>query len=112
MERQVVVTGSVAEVDEEESDAYFASRPRGAQLSAAASPQSAVVDSRDELLRLRAEAEAAHPEGSPVPRPGRWGGLRVTPAAVEFWQGRPDRLHDRLRFRADGDGWVVERLAP
>jgi pyridoxamine 5'-phosphate oxidase len=112
MERQVVVTGSVAPVEDSESDAYFASRPRGAQLSAAASPQSSVVESRDALLRLRAEAEASFPEGVPVRRPEHWGGLRVRPDAVEFWQGRPDRLHDRLRFRADVEGWVVERLAP
>lgn len=112
MERQVVVAGAIAPVGDAESDAYFASRPRGAQLSAAASPQSSVVDGRDELLRLRAEAEAASPEGVPVPRPPHWGGLRVQPDAVEFWQGRPDRLHDRLRYRTGGDGWIVERLAP
>jgi pyridoxamine 5'-phosphate oxidase len=112
MERQVVVTGPVAPVADAESDAYFASRPRGAQLSASSSPQSAVVEGRDELLRLRAQAEASFPEGVAVPRPPHWGGLRVVPDAVEFWQGRPDRLHDRLRFRADGGAWVVERLAP
>jgi pyridoxamine 5'-phosphate oxidase len=70
------------------------------------------VPDRDELLRLRSEAEAAFPEGVPVPRPPHWGGLRVRPDAVEFWQGRPDRLHDRLRFRLDGEAWLVERLAP
>ncbi|HEX2086324.1 MAG TPA: pyridoxamine 5'-phosphate oxidase, partial [Solirubrobacteraceae bacterium] len=109
MERQVVVTGSIAPVGDAESDAYFRSRPRGAQLSALASPQSEVVESRAELERLRAEAEAAHPEGTPVRRPPHWGGLRVAPDAVEFWQGRPDRLHDRLRYRRDGEAWVVER---
>ena len=112
MERQVVVAGDVVPVDPGEADAYFASRPRGAQLSAAASPQSSVIDSRDELLRRRAEAEASFPEGVTVPRPRNWGGLRVRPDGVEFWQGRPDRLHDRLRFRADGEAWRVERLAP
>ncbi|MDQ3741926.1 MAG: pyridoxamine 5'-phosphate oxidase, partial [Actinomycetota bacterium] len=112
MERQVVVTGAIAPVPDEEADAYFASRPRGAQLSALGSPQSSVVESRGELERLRAEAEAAHPEGTQVRRPEGWGGLRVTPEAVEFWQGRPDRLHDRLRFRREGEAWLVERLAP
>ncbi len=112
MERQVVVSGAVERVPDDESDAYFASRPRGARLSAAASPQSSVVESRDELLRLRAEAEARHPGDASIPRPPHWGGLRVVPDAVEFWQGRPDRLHDRLRFRRADGGWVVERLAP
>jgi pyridoxamine 5'-phosphate oxidase len=112
MERQVVVTGAIAPVPDAESDAYFASRPRGAQLSAATSPQSSVVEGRGELERLRAQAEAEHPEGTRVPRPPHWGGLRVDPDAVEFWQGRPDRLHDRLRYRRDGGAWVVERLAP
>ena len=113
MERQVVVTGPVAPIADADSDAYFATRPRGAQLSALASPQSEVVPSRAELERLRAEAADAHPEGSAVPRPPHWGGLRVEAHAVEFWQGRPDRLHDRLRFRRAENGvWVVERLAP
>jgi pyridoxamine 5'-phosphate oxidase len=112
MERQVVVTGTIEPVPDGESDAYFTSRPRGAQLSALASPQSSVVPSRDELERLRAEAEAAHPEGTAIPRPPHWGGLRLDPDAVEFWQGRPDRLHDRLRYRREGEAWVVERLAP
>ena len=112
MERQVVVTGAIVPVADEESDAYFASRPRGARLSALASPQSSVVGSRAELERLRAEAEAAHPEGTAIARPPHWGGLRLEPDAVEFWQGGPDRLHDRLRYRRDGADWIVERLAP
>ena len=113
MERQVNVAGRIEQIAPEESDAYFASRPRGAQLSAAASPQSQVVGSRTELEARRDELAAEHPEGTPIPRPPRWGGLRVVPDAVEFWQGRPDRLHDRLRFRlGDGGEWLVERLAP
>jgi pyridoxamine 5'-phosphate oxidase len=113
MERQVVVTGAIAPIADAESDAYFATRPRGAQLSALSSPQSEVVASREELERLRAEAVERHPEGTTVPRPPHWGGLRLVPNAVEFWQGRPDRLHDRLRFRpGEGGKWRVQRLAP
>lgn len=110
--RQVAVEGSVERVADSESDEYFAGRPRGAQLGAAASPQSEVIDSREELERRRERAEAEHPEGRPIARPEHWGGLRVVPEVVEFWQGRADRLHDRLRYRREGDAWVVERLAP
>lgn len=112
LQRQVVVCGTAAPVDDAESDAYFASRPRGSQLGAAASPQSTVIPDRATLLDARAALDAAHPEGTAVPRPAHWGGLRVAPDSVEFWQGRPDRLHDRLRYRRDGGAWVVERLAP
>jgi pyridoxamine 5'-phosphate oxidase len=111
LQRQVIVEGAVEVAGDEESDAYFATRPRGAQLGAVASPQSQVITSRAELERFRADAEAKHPET--VSRPTHWGGLRVVPEAVEFWQGRPDRLHDRLRFRRATDGqWGIERLAP
>jgi pyridoxamine 5'-phosphate oxidase len=113
LHRQVVVTGSIEPVDDEEADAYFASRPHGSRLGAIASPQSRVIPSRKVLDKARAELERRYPEGSDVPRPPYWGGLRVVPDAVEFWQGRPDRLHDRLRYRREPDGaWVVERLAP
>ncbi len=113
LQRQVVVCGPVERVDDAESDAYFASRPRGSQLGALASPQSTVIPTRDVLEENRAALDRRHPEGTPIPRPEHWGGLRVVPRTVEFWQGRPDRLHDRLRFRReDGDGWTVERLAP
>jgi pyridoxamine 5'-phosphate oxidase len=98
-------------VDAETSDAYFATRPRGSQLGAVASPQSAVVAGRTVLEDRLAEAEARF-EGRPVERPAHWGGYRVVPHAVEFWQGRPSRLHDRLRYTRDGDAWRVERLAP
>lgn len=110
LHRQVVVDGAVEPVPDEQSDAYFASRPRGAQLSAVASAQSRTVDSRKDLERAYEEADARYPEQ--VPRPEGWGGLRLRPDMVEFWQGREDRLHDRLRYRHTVSEWIVERLAP
>ena len=113
LHRQVRVDGSVEEVGAEEADAYFASRPRGSKLAALASPQSEVIESRDVLDRRHAELEQRHPEGTSVARPQWWGGRRLVPTSVEFWQGRRDRLHDRLRYRREPSGtWVVERLAP
>jgi pyridoxamine 5'-phosphate oxidase len=109
LERQVLVTGTTERLPDAESDAYFAARPRGSQLSAAVSPQSQVVATRAELEAARAALEA---RGGDVARPAAWGGVRVVPETVEFWQGREDRLHDRLRFRREGDAWVLERLAP
>jgi pyridoxamine 5'-phosphate oxidase len=111
LQRQVVVTGAVERLTDEESDAYFASRPRGSQISAHASRQSRPIESRDALEAACHAASERYPDE--VPRPPHWGGLRVVPDAVEFWHGRPNRLHDRLRFRRDEGGqWVVERLAP
>lgn len=138
LERQVVVTGTAARVPRAETEAYFASRPRDSRIGAWASPQSVVIPSRAVLDEGVAAAAARFPGGTDVPAPEHWGGFRVRPQTVEFWQGRPDRLHDRLRFRrasaADPDGarapggvstgttsgsapeaaggWVVERLAP
>jgi pyridoxamine 5'-phosphate oxidase len=113
LHRQVLASGALERVADAEADAYFATRPRGSALSAAASPQSRVILSRDVLLHAREEIERRYPPGTPVPRPEGWGGLRLVPDEVEFWQGRPDRLHDRLRFRRDPvAGWLVERLAP
>jgi pyridoxamine 5'-phosphate oxidase len=109
--RAVRVEGAVEKLPPEESDAYFASRPRGAQLSAWASPQSTVIGGRDELDRAMAEVEARF-DGVAVPRPPHWGGFLVRPDRVELWQGRLNRLHDRLRYVRDGDGWRIERLAP
>jgi pyridoxamine 5'-phosphate oxidase len=109
--RQVRVEGTVARLDTAESDAYFATRPRGAQLAAAASKQSAVLSGRDELEARIGELEQRY-AGEDVPRPDHWGGYRVTPSAFEFWQHREDRAHDRLRYRRDGDAWIVERLSP
>lgn len=111
LERQVVVEGAVERVAEAESLAYFRSRPRGAQVSAWVSAQSQPVASRAELERAWAQAEERF-AGQDVPRKDSWGGLRLRPDAVEFWQGRRDRLHDRLRFRLDGGAWRVERLSP
>jgi pyridoxamine 5'-phosphate oxidase len=113
MRRQVIVDGAVSVLDEHSSDEYFASRAYGSQLGALASRQSSVIDSRTVLEAARAGAEASHPPGSRVPRPDWWGGWRVEPQTVEFWQGRSDRLHDRLRFRREpGERWVLERLSP
>lgn len=113
IQRQVVVTGRVAPVDRAETEAYFATRPRGSQLGAWASTQSEVVPDRAALEEAYRAAAERFPAGTPVPAPPHWGGFRVRPESVEFWQGRAGRLHDRLRFRrVEGDDWVVERLAP
>jgi pyridoxamine 5'-phosphate oxidase len=111
VERQVRVSGPVGPIDPMESDAYFSTRPRGAQLGAWASAQSQVLPARAALDR-EAEIVAARFAGGAVPRPPWWGGFRVRPIELEVWQGRPDRLHDRVRYRADEDGWRRERLSP
>lgn len=107
MHRQVRVEGSVEQVTAAESDAYFASRPRGSQLGSAASPQSQVIASRAVL-----DANVAAFGDGPVPRPAHWGGYRVIPEMIELWQGQPSRMHDRVRYARRGDTWVRERLAP
>ncbi|HEV7191870.1 MAG TPA: pyridoxamine 5'-phosphate oxidase [Jatrophihabitantaceae bacterium] len=110
-ERQVRLSGPVDRVSLAETQAYFAGRPRGSQLGAWASPQSEIVLSRKELELAYGEVETRF-AGEDVPPPPNWGGYRIAPNAVEFWQGRPDRLHDRLRYRHEGERWVIERLAP
>lgn len=115
LSRQVRVAGRVERVGDAESDAYFASRPRGSQIGAWASDQSQVLVDRAELEARTAETEARY-EGTDIPRPPHWGGYRVVPSELEVWQGRPDRLHDRFRYSRDlsapGGPWTVSRLAP
>jgi pyridoxamine 5'-phosphate oxidase len=110
-ERAVRLRGPVERVPREETEEYFATRPRGSQLGAWASPQSQVVPSRAVLDEALAAVEQRFGDGV-VPAPPHWGGFLIAPESVEFWQGRSDRLHDRLRFRRDGDAWTLERLAP
>lgn len=112
LERQVRITGSAKRINSPESDDYFRSRPIGSQIGATISPQSEVIESRAWLEERNAEAEARIANDESILRPANWGGYRVTPAMYEFWQGRPDRLHDRLRYRLENEQWVVERLAP
>jgi pyridoxamine 5'-phosphate oxidase len=111
LDRQVSVTGDVELVSDEESDAYFATRPREARLGAWASRQSSELSSRAELLERYRDFDVLYP-GDDVPRPPFWGGYRIRPLTVEFWQGRLHRLHDRFRYARDGDAWSVRRLAP
>jgi pyridoxamine 5'-phosphate oxidase len=110
LHRQVIVQGPVVQTSRAETEDYFATRPRGAQLGAWASAQSQVLPDRAVLEAAWAEADQRFPDE--VPAPPHWGGYRLAPTSVEFWQGRVSRLHDRLRFRLAGDTWVVERLNP
>lgn len=112
LQRQVRWTGVAERVSAEESDDYFASRPRGSQIGSNSSPQSQVIPGQTWLAERFAEMEAEYADGQDVPRPEHWGGYRVRPQAIEFWQGRQNRLHDRIRYRLVDGAWTVERLAP
>lgn len=111
LERQVRIEGSVEKVSAQEAEEYFHSRPRGSQLGAWASPQSQVISNR-EMLETRLEDVTRTYQDQEIPRPNHWGGYRLVPHTIEFWQGRPNRLHDRLCYRFEQHHWIIERLAP
>lgn len=111
MHRQIRIEGAIEQVSAEESDAYFAVRPRGSQIGAIASPQSQPIATRDELVQRVAEVERTVGDAAP-PRPAYWGGYRVLPDQIELWQGQPSRLHDRVRYERTASGWRRDRLAP
>ncbi|MFQ3634009.1 pyridoxamine 5'-phosphate oxidase [Roseiflexus sp.] len=111
LERQIRIEGRVERITPEESDVYFASRPNGSRIGAWASRQSSVIGSRAELEQRVAELEQFYADRD-IPRPTYWGGFRVIPDVIEFWQGRPNRLHDRLRYRRNNSQWIIERLSP
>ena len=111
LERQIRIEGRVEKVSNEDSDAYFSSRPRGSQIGAWVSHQSEVIGSREVLGNRQRELETQF-AGQAIPRPPYWGGFRVVPDAIEFWQGRPSRLHDRIRYSKVEGAWIIERLSP
>ena len=111
LDEQIRIEGRVEQMPAEESDAYFNSRPRGSQLGAWASTQSRVLRAREDLEVKYRDIEQQY-DGQTVPRPPFWGGFRIVPHRIEFWYGRPDRLHDRLRYERTGDDWKIERLYP
>ncbi len=112
LERQVRIEGRVEKVSVSLSDEYFATRPRGSQIGAVASPQGQVVSSREDLEKRFAEIENRYPKGTIIPRPAHWGGFVIVPTVWEFWQGRRNRLHDRVRYSLKDGAWIKERLAP
>jgi pyridoxamine-phosphate oxidase len=112
LQRQIRITGVAEKLPEEQSDSYFNSRPKGSRLGALASPQSREIASRGVLDSKLAELEVAFKGTDTVPRPTHWGGYRVQPDQIEFWQGRSNRLHDRIVYKRENDGWTISRLAP
>jgi pyridoxamine 5'-phosphate oxidase len=112
LERQVRIEGRVEKVDEAESDAYFRSRPKASQIGSAASPQSSVIAGREVLEARLRELEAEYAESETLPRPAHWGGYRVIPETIEFWQGGRGRVHDRLLYARNENSWTISRLAP
>ncbi|MBT28410.1 MAG: pyridoxamine 5'-phosphate oxidase [Thalassobius sp.] len=111
LERQVRIEGTVEKISVEESTTYFHSRPRGSQIGAHVSPQSQVLEDRKALIQKEKELTREF-EGKEVPKPDHWGGYLVTPNLIEFWQGRPSRLHDRIVYKLEGNNWKINRLAP
>lgn len=111
LERQVRIEGSIVKVDGAESDQYFHSRPEGSRIGAWASPQSSVISSRD-VIEENAKHYTSKFGSASIPRPPHWGGYRVIPVHIEFWQGRPSRLHDRILYSHEGNNWLISRLAP
>lgn len=111
LERQVRIEGRVEKTAEQEADAYFQTRPRESQIGAWASAQSEVIPARGTLEQRFQEIARIH-ENQTIPRPAHWGGFRLAPDSIEFWQGRPNRMHDRLRYRRLANGWIIERLSP
>lgn len=112
LERQVRIGGRIEKVSAEDSDALYYARPVDARISAIISPQSQVIPNREYLAQRVAEVKASLPDGQGPQRPDTWGGYRIVPQMFEFWQGRQNRLHDRIRYRRDGENWIIERLAP
>lgn len=112
LERQVRIEGKVVKVAPEISESYFHSRPRGSQIGAWASPQSNEIDSRELLEEANKKVEAQYPDPETIPRPPHWGGYQLQPDRIEFWQGRPNRLHDRIVYELQGQNWHIKRLAP